>query len=528
MAEWSAADDHGENNQKSFVQFWGSRTSYPWMTERDDDQLLAEFASAQSETAFAALVSRHVNLVYSTALRFASNPHHAEEITQAVFIILARKAGGLRRGTVLSGWLYQTARLTAANFVKGEIRRQNREQEAYMQSTLTEPAAAWEQIAPLLDEAMGHLGETDRNAVVLRFFENKTAQEIAVSLKLNEAAAHKRVTRGLEKLRKYFVKRGVPLTAALLAGTVAAHSVQAAPPGLALTVAAATAKGAAVSASTLTLVKGALKIMAWSKAQTAIVAGAIVLLAAGTTTLVTTKMVEKSKPKPVGAIYEELWSHPNSDSLPALEKAPPALIIRPTRYPNKYGGVWANDGKGFWVNGNVASIIGIAYDQDAVRTVFPDSVPEGTYDVMESLPPGQNTPALQEEITKQFGLSAHKEIRETDVLLLQVSDPAKLRSHLSNGRADAYMTGDAKTQHYHLKNETPAGLATNLESWFGLPIVDRSGSANRYSFEFQWANKLTGTKGVAATLREQLGQVGLELVPGQESIEMLMVEKGGR
>src|SRR5438309_247463 len=116
------------------------------MTELDDDQLLAEFTRVQSETAFAALVTRHVNLVYSAALRFAGNPHHAEEITQAVFIILARKAGGLRRGTVLSGWLYQTARLTAANFVKGEIRRQNREQEAYMQSTLTEPDAAWEQI----------------------------------------------------------------------------------------------------------------------------------------------------------------------------------------------------------------------------------------------------------------------------------------------------------------------------------------------------------------------------------------------
>ena len=112
-----------------------------------------------SEAAFAALVARYVNLVYSTALRFTGNPHHAEEITQAVFIILARKAGGLLRGAVLSGWLYQTARLTAANFVKGEIRRHRREQEAYMQSILNEPeAAAWEQIAPLLDEAMGRSG----------------------------------------------------------------------------------------------------------------------------------------------------------------------------------------------------------------------------------------------------------------------------------------------------------------------------------------------------------------------------------
>ncbi len=170
------------------------------MPELNDHELLAEFARNESEAAFAALVARHVNLVYTAALRHTGNRHHAEEITQAVFIILARKAGGLRRGTVLSGWLYQTARLTAANFMKGEIRRQRREQEAYMQSTLNEPdAAAWEEIAPLLDEAMGRLGETDRNAIVLRFFENKTASEVAATLQMNESAAHKRVTRGLEK-----------------------------------------------------------------------------------------------------------------------------------------------------------------------------------------------------------------------------------------------------------------------------------------------------------------------------------------
>ncbi len=215
------------------------------MTELDDHELLAQFARTQSEAAFAALVERHVNLVYSAALRFTGNPHHAEEITQAVFIILARKAGSLRRGTVLSGWLYQTARLTAANFVKGEIRRRNREQEFYMQSTLTEPeTAAWERVEPLLDEAMGRLGETDRNAVVLRFFENKTTQEVATTLKMNEAAAHKRVSRALNKLHKFFTKRGVTLTTVAIAGAMAANSVQAAPAGLATTVVTTAAKGA--------------------------------------------------------------------------------------------------------------------------------------------------------------------------------------------------------------------------------------------------------------------------------------------
>src|SRR6266481_5082985 len=108
------------------------------MPELTDHELLAEFARTESETAFATLVTRYVNLVYSTALRFTGNPHQAEEISQAVFIILARKAGKLSSRVVLSGWLYQTARLTAANLLKVEIRRQQREQEAYMQSIVNE------------------------------------------------------------------------------------------------------------------------------------------------------------------------------------------------------------------------------------------------------------------------------------------------------------------------------------------------------------------------------------------------------
>ena len=223
------------------------------MPELDDHELLAEFARRESESAFATLVARHLNLVYSAALRFTGNSHSAQEITQAVFIILARKAGALGGKVVLSGWLYQAARLTAANFIKGETRRQQREQEAYMTSTLNEPdAAAWEQLAPWLDEAMGHLGETDRNAVVLRFFENKTASEVAVALKLTEAAAHKRTNRALEKLRKMFTKRGVTLSALAIAGAVSTNSVSAAPVALAKSVTAvAIVKGAIATASSL-------------------------------------------------------------------------------------------------------------------------------------------------------------------------------------------------------------------------------------------------------------------------------------
>ena len=185
----------------------------------DDMDLLRDFAANGSGAAFATLVGRHVNLVYSAALRRLGNAHEAEEVAQAVFIILAKKAGSLRRGTILSGWLYQTARLTAANFHRAALRRQRHEQEAFMQfSEQSEPDVSWRRLGPLLEEAMARLGQKERDAVVLRFFENHTVREVAVALGLREDAAQKRVNRATSKLRDYFVRRGVQVsTTALLA-----------------------------------------------------------------------------------------------------------------------------------------------------------------------------------------------------------------------------------------------------------------------------------------------------------------------
>lgn len=266
------------------------------MPESTDHELLAEFARSGSDAVFAQLVARYVNLVYSTALRFTSNTHHAEEITQAVFIILARKAGKLPACTVLSGWLYQAARLTAANFVKSEVRRQKREQEAYMQSIASEPPTAWEEIAPLLDEAMGRLGHADRDAIVLRYFENKTARETGATLKITEAAAHKRVTRALDKLRKLFAKRGVALSATLISGAVTAHTVQAAPEMLAAKVATASAAKAPVAAAVAPLVQATMKTMAWLKFKFAAGVCAAALLA-GSVTVTAVVMTQKEQSK---------------------------------------------------------------------------------------------------------------------------------------------------------------------------------------------------------------------------------------
>ena len=208
------------------------------MQELDDNALLREYVERDSEEAFAALVTRHVNKVYSVALRLTGNPHSAEEITQAVFVILAKKSRHLGKRVILSGWLYQTARLTAVTFIRGGIRRARREQEACMQTALNENESdAWVQIAPLLDAAMAGLNETDRHAVVLRFFDGKSLREVGAALGASEDAAKMRVSRALEKLRRFFMKRGVVSTTAAIAGAISTYSVQAAPAALAHTLA---------------------------------------------------------------------------------------------------------------------------------------------------------------------------------------------------------------------------------------------------------------------------------------------------
>jgi len=326
------------------------------MTDVSDLELLRCYHREGSETAFAELVQRHLSLVYSAAFRHVGIAAHAEEVTQAVFIILAHKAGSLRSGIILESWLYTTTRLTALSFLRGERRRQFREQEAYMRSTLQETThdSAWDQLAPLLDEGMSRLGKKDRDAVMLRFFKDKSLREVATILYVNETAAQKRVHRAVEKLRQFFLRRGIILPAAALTAAISANSVRAAPATMVKTITAvALAKGAAASTSTLTLIKGALKIMAWTKAKMAVVVCLGVIFAAGTTTIVVTEMSSRPtsyKGKPLNEWLKNLDDqHPgqaNDDAEEAVRHIgknglPLIISLLPLKNPMHHSAVLA-------------------------------------------------------------------------------------------------------------------------------------------------------------------------------------------
>jgi uncharacterized protein (TIGR03435 family) len=490
----------------------------------DDLTLLREYARQNSEAAFSALVARHVNLVYSVALRQVRDPHLAEEITQAVFIILARKADSLGPNIILPGWLCRTARYVSANALKIQHRRQHREQEAHMQSILNEPEpGAWRQIAPLLDAAMEQLGQKDHDAVVLRFFEGRDFKEVGAALGASEDAAKMRVNRALEKLRKFLAKRGVVSTAVLIAGAISTNSVQAAPAGLAKTISVvAIAKGAAAGGSTLTLVKGVLKLMAWTKVNTAVVVGMVVLLGVGTTT-VTVKEIQDHRSYP--------WQVPQA-SIDVLYKAAPQFAIVPTKF-SQDGHVVSDSSVGaLGIAQPVKEIVHNAYRRSPFRTVFLTEIPKGAYDFIAKRSDNRMDPSkgpdnwmepFQAEVKRKFGLIGKIETRETDVLLLTVKTPNAqgLKPGSYRGKVSERVDAGRLVINY----QRLYSLAGLLEEYLAFPVIDKTGLTEPFDIDLKWNEQDLQHRSPDALKQALLDQLGLELVPGRESIEMLVVEK---
>ncbi len=201
----------------------------------DDAELLRRYAAEKSEAAFAEVVRRHLNLVYSIALRqVGGDVHLAEDVAQQVFAALARRAETLSRRPSLSGWLYRSTHFAASDVVRAERRRKARDHEALLMQSPDAPSAAidWDRVRPVLDAAIADLAERDRDAVTLRFLDGRSFAEIGAKLQLNENTARMRVERALDKLHAALARRGVTSTTAAVGIALAQQASVAAPAGL--------------------------------------------------------------------------------------------------------------------------------------------------------------------------------------------------------------------------------------------------------------------------------------------------------
>lgn len=251
-----------------------------------DYKLLRAYVDEGSESAFTELVSRYVGMVHASALRQTGRPDLAEEVVQAVFILLARKAGSFDPQVLLGGWLFRSVRFAANDLLKAERRRQFRETIAFTMKEQEDklagsPAAGqseedlWSQVAPELDGCLAQLGETDRMAILLRFFEDKSFPEVGNALRLSEEAARKRVNRALDKLQFLLQRRGLTASALGLGSLLSAQAASsvssaAVPVGLGTKVAGvaiAAKAGTAASTSVSSLVQALATKWAWVHAK---------------------------------------------------------------------------------------------------------------------------------------------------------------------------------------------------------------------------------------------------------------------
>ena len=269
------------------------------------------------------------------------------------------------------------------------------------------------------------------------------------------------------------------------------------------------------------LVKGALKLMAWTKAETAIVAGVVVLLAVGITTVVV-KKVSHTKLAETALSWTDDPKYWSGDS-DVLRKLPPVMIIRPTRFAGSGGAVSVDNVRIMYKNITLKVLLNVVYGNVLpTRAIFPENMPSGSYDLMYTLPAPPSS-ILPQEIAKRFGYIAHKEKREMDVLLLKVVNPNSPNLKLTQNKSGSSIGGNGQETIY--KNQDASALAWDIESNFvHQPVLDQTGLKEKYDFTLQTEWK-EDAPSIEALNHALLGQLGLELVPRRESIEMLVVEK---
>ena len=426
----------------------------------------------------------------------------------------------------------------------------------------------------MLEGALEHLGRKDHDALVLRFFEGKSFHEIGTAFGASENAAKKRVSHALEKLHRYFSKRGISSTTDAIAGGISANSVQVAPVALAKTVTAvALAKGAAASASTLTLVKGALKIMAWIKVKTAVVIGVGFLVVAGTTAQTVMKIQDSRS--------NALWDT-GIYSTNTLSIAPHIVKIIPTKFPNR--SVFVTDGDRIYRTADsLQNIVQVAYNGSDTRTIYLTALTQKNFDYIANLPSGSKE-ALRQEIKNHFGIVGRLTTIETNVFFLKVQSTNALgltalnRPSATTGTAVASpaagtvaakrvsafafhpmlaaagavysqnivgcvnVSPPSQTNHHAFTNQNhqifttqdyqtrPISLLAGfIESEVKIPVIDQTKLTQlTNSFNIQLHLSLLGSHvddPQHEKVKQALSEAGLELVPGTAPVEFLVVEK---
>ena len=312
-----------------------------------DAQLLEKFVATGAQDAFAQLVARHFSWVSAAARRRVRDPHLADDVTQAVFILLAQKARSLTRETVLAAWLFQATRYSCMATLRGERRRQQREERAAQmrhEQAEADVAQRWEaQLAPELDELVAKLGGVDRRAVLLRFYEQKTFVEVGQTLGISEDAARKRVSRAVEKLSTLFRRRGVTVSAVALATVMIGHvtpatASAAATAGIAATTATAAlssaASATAAATAATTTAQAAASLLAWAKIKAAaavfFIATTVAAVGGGTAVAVIAQTRKAAAPPATPATQPVVVAVASATSAPAAATttaAAPARVV---------------------------------------------------------------------------------------------------------------------------------------------------------------------------------------------------------
>jgi len=296
--------------------------------DMDDRLLLHEYAEKGSEKAFAEIVHRYAGMVYSVCMRELSDPGHAAEASQAAFFSLSRYAKKIRSRTV-SGWLMKTAKYTSINLLKREkIRKKYEKKAAEMKQGQEYRTAEWKEVMPVLNNGLVGLSEKDRSAVILRYFQEKSFIDIGNTLGVSEKAAHMRVKRAVEKLRRFFSKKGIILPAAALSGMLSMHAVQAAPASV--TEGCMSVAQGPVPESVAHISNGALKMIVLGKVKAVAIALGCAAVVTAAASVAVIHAVRESDPgeKPVHENPAPEADYPDAENLPVIRELPDPFLMQ--------------------------------------------------------------------------------------------------------------------------------------------------------------------------------------------------------